>query len=223
MNMIKNFLKKSFIFELYQAYKLHRFQNAWRKRNEENFTTAYNVFDTSLVHVGKASYGELNLVSFASKGKLHIGNFVSIAQEVAFILDAEHHIDHISTYPFKVKYLGTEKEEAFGKGDIFVEDDVWIGYRSIIMSGVRIGKGAVIAAGSVVTKDVPAYSVVGGVPAKVIKYRFSQEIQELLMKVDYERLDKDYVNNHLALLYDSLDKNETVEALKKLVNCDGSG
>lgn len=216
--MIKNFLKKTFAFKFYQAYKLHRFQNAWRTCNAENFTTANNIFDISIVDVGKASYGELNIVSFASKGKLHIGNFVSIAQEVAFILDAEHHIDHISTYPFKVKYLGTEKEESFGKGDIFVEDDVWIGYRSIIMSGVRIGKGAVVAAGSVVTKDVPAYSVVGGVPAKVIKYRFSEEIQNLLMQVDYARLDEKVVNKHLGLLYTPLDKDETVEELRTLLN-----
>lgn len=80
---------------------------------------------------------------------------MSIAQEVAFILDAEHYTDHLSTYRFKVKFLHIVNEEAFGKGNICIDDDVWIGYRSIIMSRVNIGKGSVIAAGSVVTKDVP--------------------------------------------------------------------
>lgn len=147
---------------MYKIYKLHRFQINWKKNNPENTTTVNNIFDTKLVEVGNASYGELNIVSFGSKGKLHIGKFVSIAQEVAFILDAEHYTNHLSTYPYKVKYLGIEKEESFGKGDIIVGDDVWIGYRSIIMSGVHIGQGVVVAAGSVVTKDVPPYAIVGG-------------------------------------------------------------
>lgn len=91
-----------------------------------------------MVEVGKASYGDLNIISFANNAKLIIGTFVSIAQEVSFILDAEHYTNHLSTYPFKVKYLGIEKQEAFSKGNIVVEDDVWIGYRSTIMSGVHI-------------------------------------------------------------------------------------
>ena len=131
--MIKKILKSKILFDLYNAYKLHRFQIDWRKHNGENDTTANNIFDPNIVDVGRASYGELNIISFASKSHLHIGSFVSIAQEVAFILDAEYYTSHISTYPYKVKYLGVEKEEAFSKGDIFIDDDVWIGYRSTIM------------------------------------------------------------------------------------------
>ena len=71
-----------------------------------------------------------------------------------------------------MKTIKIQSTEAFGKGDIIVEDDVWIGYGAVIMSGVTIKQGAVIAAGSVVVKDVPAYSIVGGAPAKIIKYRF---------------------------------------------------
>ena len=199
--MIKSILKNTLFYDLYNMYKLHRFQGNWKKNNPENFTTVNNIFDTKLVKVGNASYGELNIVSFARKNKLYIGNFVSIAQEVAFILDAEHYTDHISTYPYKVKYLGIEKEESFGKGDIIVDDDVWIGYRSIIMSGVHIGQGAVVAAGSVVTKDVPPYAIVGGVPAKVIKYRFTPEVIAELMKVDYSKLDRSAIEQHVDDLY----------------------
>lgn len=101
-------------------------------------------------------------MQFSSAHNLQIGNFVSIAQEVIFLLDAEHYVKHLSTFPFKVKYLNNAKEEAFGKGDIIIDDDVWLGYRSTIMSGVHIGQGAVIAAGAIVTKDVPPFSIVGG-------------------------------------------------------------
>lgn len=215
--MIKKALKKSFLFKGYMAFKLHRFQCRWEKKNEDNYTTANNIFDPSLVVVGTASYGELNVVSFASKTKLIIGKFVSIAQEVVFILDAEHYTNHFSTYPFKVKFLGVEKEEAFGKGDIIVDDDVWIGYRSIIMSGVHIGKGAVIAAGSVVTKNVPPYAIVGGIPAKVIKYRFNEEIRNSLMKIDFKKLDKSLVEKQLELFYKQIDNAQQADEIKKIV------
>ena len=100
-----------------------------------------------------------------------IGNYISIAQNVHFLLDVEHFANHISTYPFKVKLLHSQKSESFSKGDIIIDDDVWIGYGATILSGVRIGQGAVVATGAVVTSDVPPYAIVGGVPAKVIKYR----------------------------------------------------
>ena len=199
-------------------FKLHRFQIEWEKNNKNNYTTVNNIFNPNLVEVGNASYGELNIISFASKTKLIIGNFVSIAQEVAFILDAEHYIKHFSTYPYKVKYLGLEKEESFGKGNIVVEDDVWIGYRSTIMSGVHIGKGAVVAAGSVVTKDVPPYAIVGGVPAKIIKYRFEDEICKSLMNIDFNKINKSFVERHIDLLYKQIDSVQLVDQINDLIS-----
>ncbi|MGN9105593.1 DapH/DapD/GlmU-related protein [Oliverpabstia intestinalis] len=91
--------------------------------------------------------------------------------------------------------------ESFAKGDIRVDDDVWIGYGASIMSGVHIGQGAVVAAGAVVTKDVPPYAIVGGVPAKVIKYRFEPEMIEELLKVDYSELTKEDIEKHIDDLY----------------------
>lgn len=215
--MIKEMLRKSFLFKGYLSFKLHRFRTKWEKDNENNFTTVNNIFNPNLVEVGDASYGELNIISFANKTKLIIGNFVSIAQDVSFILDAEHYTDHFSTYPYKVKYLGIAKEESFGKGDIVVEDDVWIGYRSTIMSGVCIGKGAVIAAGSVVTKDVPPYAIVGGVPAQIIKYRFDDEICKSLMNIDFKKIDKSFVEKHLDLFYKRIDNVQLVEEIDDLI------
>lgn len=104
-------IKNTFLFKGYLAFKLHRFQIKWKKKNKDNYTVPQNIFEAELVEVGKASYGDLNIISFANNAKLIIGTFVSIAQEVSFILDAEHYTNHLSTYPFKVKYLGIENKK----------------------------------------------------------------------------------------------------------------
>ena len=109
----------------------------------------------------------------------------------------------ISSYPYRV-WITNEKQEGVSKGNIIVDDDVWIGFRSTILSGVHIGQGAIVAAGSVVTKDVPPYAIVGGVPAKVIKYRFSPEMIEELLKVDYSKLTKEMIEEHIEDLYAEL-------------------
>lgn len=157
---------------------------------------------------------ELNVVDFCNSSKLKIGNYVSIAQNVTFLLNCEHYVDHISSFPFKVKVLG-EQSEALSKGDIMVDDDVWIGYGATIMSGVHIGQGAVIAAGAVATKDVPPYAIVGGVPAKVIKYRFKEEMIEELLKIDYSKLTKEMVQAHESELYTELTDLEQLDWMPK--------
>jgi tetrahydrodipicolinate N-succinyltransferase len=133
-----------------------------------------------------------------------------------FFLDAGHPISNISTFPFHVDVLKDKKYEASSKGDIVVDDDVWIGYRAMILSGVHIGQGAVVAAGAVVTKDVPPYAIVGGVPAKVIKYRFSPEVIEKLMKLDYSKLTYDMVRERIDELYTSLE-GKSPEEVEKLL------
>lgn len=164
--------------------------------------------------VGKHSYGTLNVVSFNNRSHLKIGNYVSIARDVIFLLDVEHTIDTISTYPFE-KALLHGNDIAFSKGDIIIEDDAWIGFGATIMSGVTIGQGAVVAAKAVVTKDVPPYAVVGGVPAKVIKYRFDENIRKELLKVDYSKLSKKDVQKHLEELKKPLTSVEQLDWLPK--------
>ena len=112
----------------------------------------------------------------------------------------------VSTYPFKKLMLHGE-QEAISKGDIIIEDDVWIGYGAIILSGVHIGQGAAIAAGAVVSKDVPAYAIVGGVPAKIIKYRFSESVRRQLEKIDFSKIENKFVEEHISQLYEEIDEN----------------
>ena len=147
--------------------KLMLFRLKWRHRNPNNSTMPMNIFPINVVSVGKYTYGKLMVLSYGEKNICKIGNYCSIGPDTIFVLCADHATNLLSTFPFKVKVLG-ERYEAISRGDINVEDDVWFGCRTTVLSGVTIRQGAVIAAGAVVTKDVPPYAVVAGVPAKVI-------------------------------------------------------
>lgn len=206
---------KALFIELKRLLALCILKSRWKKKNRHNYTVVNNHFDISLVEVGNCSYGELNIISFASDHKLYIGNYVSIAHNVTFMLDAEHYTNHISTYPYKVKILKTADTEAFGKGNIIVDDDVWIGYGATIMSGIHIGQGAVITAKAVVTKDVPPYAVVGGIPAKIIKYRFDENMIKELVKIDYKKLTKEMIDIHKEKLYEELESTEQLKWMPK--------
>lgn len=192
LSIIKEYLKK------------RRYFKQWRLENEHNETYPINYFPIENVSVGKATYGELKVLIHNKNAKLTIGNYCSIAPEVIFIPGSEHNINTVSTYPFKVKILKTEEFEANSKGNIVVGNDVWIGCRATILSGVNIGQGAIVAAGSVVTKDVPPYSIVAGVPAKVVKYRFSDELISELNKIDFSKLDDVSIVNNQDKLYNEI-------------------
>jgi acetyltransferase-like isoleucine patch superfamily enzyme len=190
-------------------------KNKWRMKNVNNYTECSEYIPFDSLNIKNYSYGKLNVLSLSDKSKLYIGSFCSIAPSVEFLLNAEHDESLISTYPFQTK-LFSKNGEAISKGDIVVDDDVWIGYRSIILSGVHLGQGAVVAAGAVVTKEVPPYAIVGGVPAKVIKYRFSQDVIDVLMTIDYSKLDKDMISKHIDDLYRPIDE-MTAEEVKQVI------
>lgn len=195
--------------------KISKFKNQWRSLNVDNSTIAGRLFDLTQVKVGKGTYGVIDPEINSNSNILSIGNYCSIADEVKFLLSSEHNVKLTSSYPFKTMVINAGSE-ATGKGDIILEDDVWVGYRAMILSGVRIGQGAVVAAGAVVTKDVPPYAIVGGMPAKIIKYRFSPEVIAQLLKLDYSKLTDNMIRERIDDLYTSLD-GKSPEEVEKLL------
>ena len=176
------------------------FYKKWRKMNEHNFSDVQTQFDTSRVHIGKHTYGMINPHLYENiDTQLIIGSFCSISENVHFVF-SEHYYKRFSTYPFSAFIHTGEKEIPKTKGDIVVEDDVWIGMNCTILSGVTIHQGAVVGAGSVITKDVPPYAIFAG--NKVVKYRFDQSIIDQLLKIDFSKLSDDMVKEYIGILED---------------------
>lgn len=140
---------------------------------------------------------------------LIIGKFCSIACGAKFIFNcANHTLKSLSTYTFPLFFEEWDlpKSDVFSawdnKGDIVIGNDVWIGYDAIIMAGVTIGDGAIIGTRAVVTKDVEPYSIVGGVPAKEIRKRFSTDIIARLQELQWWNWDADIIRNSIKAIQD---------------------
>ncbi len=136
--------------------------------------------------------------------RLIIGKFCSIACGAKFIFNsANHTLRSLSTYPFPIFYeeWGLDKQHVTSawdnKGDIVIGNDVWIGYEAVILSGVHIGDGAIIAARAVVTKNVAPYTIVGGVPAKVIRKRFDEKTINQLLQLQWWNRPFEKIQQHL--------------------------
>jgi acetyltransferase-like isoleucine patch superfamily enzyme len=158
---------------------------------------------------GKHSYGmeHLSIYDFDDGHRLRIGSFNSIAPGQVVFLGGNHRVDWATTYPFGHLHLDRFPQgvvhgsgHPVSKGDVVIENDVWIGYGCTVLSGVRIGSGSVVAAKSVVTRDVPPYAIVAGNPAKVVRYRFSEQIIRLLCDLRWWDLDDDQINKIVPLL-----------------------
>jgi len=143
--------------------------------------------------VGEYTYWGVNFLvkPFYEGNVLTIGKYCSISDDVTILLGGEHMTDVISTYPFyDLLHIGNKTSAS--KGDVHIGNDVWIGYRATILSGVRIGDGAVVGAGAVVVKDVPPYAIVAGNPAKIIRERHNPGVkwwdftpEEIAKRIDW--------------------------------------
>ncbi|PLZ87583.1 chloramphenicol acetyltransferase [Fischerella muscicola CCMEE 5323] len=149
--------------------------------------------------------------------KLIIGKFCALATGVKFIMNgANHQMSGFSTYPFNIFGSGWERvtpkpEELPFKGDTVIGNDVWIGYEAVIMPGVKIGDGVIVAAKSVVVKDVPPYAIVGGNPASLLRQRFPDEIINALLEIAWWNWDIEKITRNLEKIVGA-----DIEALK---NC----
>ncbi|MBS1507358.1 MAG: CatB-related O-acetyltransferase [Bacteroidetes bacterium] len=188
-----------------------QFERKWRRKNPHNETkVGSRYFPMEIVSVGKGTYGSITVQSLyvTPDEKLTIGNYVSIAPEVTFMLGVNHQMNTVTTYPFYSKLILRSPIDAISKGPIVIDDEVWIGTGAMIFSGVTIGKGAVIAAGSVVTKNVAPYAIVGGNPAKLIRYRFDEEIIKILNPIRLADFSPEWIKSNIEMIYKKI---ETVE------------
>lgn len=218
--MISFFKKLPGIRSIFRQLEKNKFDKEWRNRNRHNDTMVGDrMFPMSNVTVGKASYGMLQIQSlFEQEGeKLTIGNFVSIAPGVQFLLGVNHQLNTFTTFPLYSRFIQRSNRDALVKGPIIIEDEVWIGTDAIIFSGVRIGKGAIISAGAIVTKDVPPYSIVGGTPAKLIRYRYSQDIIDELMTVSLMDFSEEKIIKNIEMFYAEIQSVEDVRRIKKIL------
>ena len=208
------------INRILRIVKFYLFKIKWKNVNKHNYTFPGNYIDINKVSIGNYTYGKINaLTSNNPDERLIIGHYCSIASTAKFMLSGEHDKNLLSTYPFKQKFHINNEVETISRGPIIVHDDVWIAEDALVLSGVEIGQGAIIAAGSVITKNVPPYAIVGGVPGKVISYRFNEDIIRKLLKIDYENLKKDDVIKNIDLIYSNVDKDLEIELLPQKIKC----
>ena len=186
--MIKNFLKK---FKKKKVYKNYFLKDNLKKEINSN-----------LAEIGKWSYGSPRIFRWDWKSKLIIGNFCSLGPEIDFYIGGNHRYDWITTSPlpasqFESSFKKAQAIKDFNQsnGDIKIGHDVWIGGKTIILSGVKIGTGAVIAAGSVVVNDVEPYSISGGNPNKLIRKRFDDNTIQKLLESNWWNLSDEQIDD----------------------------
>jgi acetyltransferase-like isoleucine patch superfamily enzyme len=136
--------------------------------------------------IGRWTYGRPRVFKWRDDQTLVIGSFSSIGGDVTILLGGEHRTDFVSTFPI-ANYLGvgTWNAHEWSRGGVVIGNDVWIGHGTTILSGARIGDGAVVAAGSLVTGDLPPYAIAVGRPAKVLRYRFDAGTIEKLLEMGW--------------------------------------
>jgi acetyltransferase-like isoleucine patch superfamily enzyme len=216
---LKKFILKSSVF---RKISLEIIKNRFKKKHNITFEKS-TVLGFSCVFEGGNYFGNNTLVTGSNFGygtyvsdnsgikKAFVGRYTSIGPEVKIIFGRHPSHTYVSTHP---AFFSTRKQAGFsftekqlfkefpdtkdskGKYTTVIGSDVWIGARVSIMDGVKIGDGAIVAAGAVVVKDVAPFSIVGGVPAKHIKYRFNQDQIDFLVNLKWWEKDLNWIKKH---------------------------
>ena len=195
------------------THKLQQIDFSWDCREQSEILTK-NILkvpaEKSHWEIGDHTYGKINILE-PRMARFKIGKFCSIAGGVTVIL-GNHRIDTVTTYPFNAlrnRWPGVRKdfiEDHTTNGDVIIGNDVWIGHSVTIMSGVTIGDGAVIAANSLITKNVEPYSIVGGVPAKCLKFRHRPDVISDLLSIKWWDWDDELIDSRLDVMLTDVEK-----------------
>ena len=152
--------------------------------------------------IGRGTYGIPKIRAWNEGATLKIGAFCSIASGVKIFLGGEHRVDWVTTYPFN--YLWESGRHIAGhpktKGDVIVGNDVWIGSEAVILSGVRIGDGAVVGTRAVVTNDMEPYAIYAGNPARLVKKRFDEKTIQQLLELEWWNFKDEEIEQILPLM-----------------------
>lgn len=167
------------------------------------------------INIGKfTSLNGPNLDIYAGNGSVSIGNFCSIARNVSFQVDS-HNYQKLTTYLiFKNVFQEENTSEVISPGSINIGHDVWIGSHAIILGNITIGNGAVVAANSVVNKDVPPFAIVAGSPARIIKFRFDESTIEQINKLAWWDWSLDQLRRNKNLFMDHISQKDLLDVLK---------
>ena len=149
---------------------------------------------------GIGSYGLPKVHDWDEGATLSIGAYCSIALNVQILLGGHHHSEWLTTYPFASMLPGNIPQTSFSRGDVVIGNDVWLCANTIVLSGVSIGDGAVVAAGAVVTKDVEPYSIVAGNPARHVRWRFDEPQRAALLQIAWWKWPVEEVTQIAPLL-----------------------
>jgi acetyltransferase-like isoleucine patch superfamily enzyme len=176
-------------------------------RRQEEARALHDLVDRGLLVMGRHTYGIPTVHTYrGSERKAVIGAFCSISPGVTIITGGIHPQDWVSLYPFRINW---KMEGAFAdgmpysRGDVAIGCDVWLGTDAMVLSGVTIGHGSIVAARSVVTRDVPPYAIVAGCPARVVRYRFPPEMIDQLLRIAWWNWDDARIREAVPLLCDS--------------------
>ena len=179
------------------------------KRNTPSYWLN-SYIDDDRIAVGEYTYfdEQITFGLWQTEDKIALGKFCSLAKDITIFGGGEHFTKRASAYPFVLMFAEDRLEslvDGKNKGKTIIGNDVWIGFGATIMSGVKIGNGAVIGAKAVVANDIPDYAIAVGNPAKVIRYRFSPQTIERLIKISWWDWKLSKILNNLDLLYQNPD------------------
>jgi chloramphenicol O-acetyltransferase type B len=193
--MRKNLTNENFLTRWWTRHAARRIPQF--HRGQYRFSKAYPRF-----HMGAGSYGIPIVHDWGDDATLSIGAYTSIADDVHVFLGGQHRSDWVSTYPFP-RFI----EQARGiqnfrttRGSVSIGNDVWLASGCTILSGVSVGDGAVVAARAVVARDVPPYAIVAGNPARIVRWRFSEDVRRELLATQWWTWPEEEVQNIVQFL-----------------------